>query len=143
MEAPTLFLGVIAVAVVLMSAVQVALVFYGVRLAHRVNRLVDKIEKDIEPALNRVNVASGDVTRATSLAVAQLERVDQLFTQFTDRFEHLMNVSQDAVVEPLRRSVALVAGLRAAVTALRDTATGKRGESSEAVNEDQEPLFIG
>lgn len=143
MEAPTLFLGVIAVAVVLMSAVQVALVFYGVRLAHRVNRLVDKIEKDIEPALNRVNVASGDVTRATSLAVAQLERVDQLFAQFTDRFEHLMNVSQDAVVEPLRRSVALVAGLRAAVTALRDTATGKRGESSEAVNEDQEPLFIG
>ncbi|SVB82277.1 uncharacterized protein METZ01_LOCUS235131, partial [marine metagenome] len=32
-----------------MSAVQVALVFYGARLAHRVNRLVDKIEKDIEP----------------------------------------------------------------------------------------------
>lgn len=143
MEAPTLFLGVIAAAVVLMSAVQVALVFYGARLAHRVNRLVDKIEKDIEPALNRVNVASGDVTRATSLAVAQLERVDQLFARFTDRFEHLMNVSQDAVVEPLRRSVALVAGLRAAVTALRDAATGKGGEPSEAVNEDQEPLFIG
>ncbi len=143
MEVPTLFLGVIAAAVVLMSAVQVALVFYGARLAHRVNRLVDKIEKDIEPALNRVNVASGDVTRATSLAVAQLERVDQLFARFTDRFEHLMNMSQDAVVEPLRRSVALVAGLRAAVTALRDAATGKGGESSEAGNEDQEPLFIG
>ena len=112
-------------------------------MAHRVNRLVDKIEKDIEPALNRVNVASGDVTRATSLAVAQLERVDQLFARFTDRFEHLMNVSQDAVVEPLRRSVALVAGLRAAVTALRDAATGKGDEASEAVAEDQEPLFIG
>jgi hypothetical protein len=143
MEVPTLFLGVIAAAVVLMSAVQVTLVFYGARLAHRVNRLVDKIEKDIEPALNRVNVASGDVTRATSLAVAQLERVDQLFARFTDRFEHLMNVSQDAVVEPLRRSVALVAGLRAAVTALRDAATGKGDEASEAVAEDQEPLFIG
>ena len=143
MEVSTFFLGVIAVSAVSMAVVQVALVFYGVRLAHRVNRLADQIERDIQPTLNRVNVASGDMTRATSLAVAQLERADQLFARLADRFEHLMNVSQDAVVEPLRRSVALMAGLRAAATALRNAATGPRAKSGEAVSEDQDPLFIG
>ena len=127
MEIPIVFMLLITLSVVVMAAVQVA----------------DQIEKEIKPALDRVNNASGDVTRATSLAVAQLERVDQLFGQFTDRVEHLMTVGQDAVVEPLRKGIAVLTGLRAAVTALRDVSSRMDTKSQESTGEDQEPLFIG
>jgi len=143
MEIPIIFMLVITLSVVVMAAVQVAAVVYGVRLVKRVNRMVDQIEKEIKPALDRVNDATGDVTRATSLAVAQLERVDQLFGQLTERVEHLMTVGQDAVVEPLRKGVAVLAGLKAAVTALRDVSNRMSTQTEDSVGEDQEALFIG
>ncbi len=143
MEVSTLLVGTIAVSVAVMAVMQVGIAFYGARLAQRVNRLVDQIEKEIQPALSRVNDASGDVTRMTSLAVAQLERADQLFARFAERCEHVMAVSQDAVVEPLRRSVALLHGLRAALTALRDAARASRRKPGEPVGEDEDALFIG
>ena len=85
METSTLFLGTIALSVLVMATVQVGMIIYGARLAQRVNRLVDQVEKEIKPALTRVNAVSGDVNRVTTLAVAQLERVDQLFAQFAER----------------------------------------------------------
>ena len=146
MEIPTLLIGVIAVAVVIIAAVQVGLVIYGARLAHRIDRLVDQIENQIQPALSRVNDASGDVTRVTSLAVAQMERVDQLVARFVERSDQVMAVGQDAILEPLRRSAAVLQGLRVALISLRDMARESRrapAQPGSAVGEDQEALFIG
>ena len=143
METSTLFLGTIALSTLVMATVQVGMIIYGARLAQRVNRLVDQVEKEIKPALNRVNVMSGDVNRATSLAVAQLERVDQLFGQFAERFDHLMEVAQDAVVAPVRQGVALLQGMRAALAALRGVAGVAPSGAAERVGDDEEALFIG
>lgn len=143
MEVSTLLVGIIAVSVAVMALMQVALVLFSARLAQRVNRLMDRIETEIQPALNRVNDASGDMTRASSLAVAQLERADRLFAGFAERCEQLMAVGQEAVVEPLRRSGALLQALRAAFTALRDAARETRRGPAEPVGDDQEALFIG
>ena len=143
MEISTLLLGTIAVSTLVMAAVQVGIIIYGARLGKRVNRLVDQVEKELQPALSRVNAMSGDANRATSLAVAQLERADQLFAQLTERFDHLMTLTQDAVGEPVRQGVALLQGLRAALTALLGAPHRQGASPPEPAGEDEEALFIG
>ena len=134
MEMSTLFVGAIAVSVAVIAMVQVATCVYGARVARRVDRLADRIEQEIQPALTRVSTASGDVARVTSLAVAQLERVDHLFARLAGRLDHLMNAGEGAVVGPVRRSLALLHGLRAAIVALRepDRKTPKQRAESRA-----------
>lgn len=151
-----IFMGAIAVAVVVMAMVQVAVLLYSTRVARRVDRLLDRVEKEIQPMLGSINVASGDMSRVTSLVVAQLERADQLFARFAGRFEHLMSVSQDAVVEPVKRSAAVLHGLHVALTALREAApdepprdrTRSKDEDQDQdrdkdQDQDQDALFIG
>ena len=143
MDLATVLWGTIAVSVAVMAVLQVWIVFYGVRLAQRMDRVVHQIETEIQPALKRVNDASGDVTRMTSLAVAQLERADQLFARFAERCDQLMVLGQDAIVEPLRRSGALLQGLRSALMSLRESARRSPPDPGDRVGDDQEALFIG
>ena len=141
MELSTLFMGVIAVSVLALAVMQVATLLYGLRVVRRLDRMADQVQKEILPVIDRVNAVSGDITRATSLAVAQIERADQLFARFAVRAERLMSVGQDAVIEPVRRSAALVQALRAVLESLRGNA-GKTPEKTPA-DEEQEALFIG
>ena len=145
MDAPTLLLGVIAAATGVMAAVQIGLIVYGARLARRVDRLVDKVEREIQPTLTKINSMSSDTARATSLAVAQIERADQLFAQIAERVDHVTTVAQDAVVEPVRQGVALLQALRAGLAALRGVGeTPSQSEHpTERAGEDNEALFIG
>ena len=141
MEPLTLFMGVIAVAVLTIAVAQVATLWYGMRVMRRVDQLADRVEKDIQPVIDRVNAVSGDITRATSLAVAQIERADQLFARFAVRADRLMAVGQDAVFEPVRRSAALIQALRAALEMLRTTP--RDAPAKQAEDDEQEALFIG
>ncbi len=141
MELSTLFMGVIAVAVLALAVMQVATLLYGLRVVRRLDRMADQVQKEILPVIDRVNAVSGDITRATSLAVAQIERADQLFARFAVRAERLMSVGQDAVIEPVRRSAALIQALRAALEALRTPSRPPSGKAS--ADEEQEALFIG
>ena len=78
MTESTFLLSVIAVATVIMAIVQIGVVLFTSRLAKRVNRLVDVIEREIKPTLARVDTVSSDVARVTSLASNQAERLDQI-----------------------------------------------------------------
>ena len=141
MELSTLFLGVIAVAVLAIATAQVVTIVYGLRVVRRLDRMAEQVEKEILPVIDRVNAVSSDITRATSLAVAQIERADQLFARFAVRAERLMTVGQDAVIEPVRRSAALFQALRAALETLR--APSSRPPAKTAADEEQDALFIG
>ena len=61
-----LFLGVIAAAVLIMAAIQVAAVIIAVRLARRVDRLADRLEQDIRPVVASLQALTADASRATS-----------------------------------------------------------------------------
>ncbi len=141
----TVFLGAIAVATVLMAVVQIGIIVYGARLARRVDQLVTVVETEIKPALGRVNDMSGDFNRATSLAVAQVERADQLFARVADRVDRVTLVAQDAVVEPFRQGAALLQGFRVAIAVLREAAgpSGPPTAPTGSVGDDDEALFIG
>ena len=119
MDTSTVFLGVIALATIVMATVQLAMIVYGTRLAQRFDRLVDVVEKEIRPTLGRVNAMSEDMSRATSLAAVQAERFDKLFARLVEQVDHFSELTEDAVVEPMRRGAALLQGLKVVMAVLR------------------------
>jgi len=138
---PTLFLAAIAAATGVMALIQIGVVIYGARLARRVNRLADRVEREIDPFLGKVQEMSDDATRATKLAVAQVERADQLMAQLARRAEATLDVVQQVIITPARRGLALIEGLRAMFSSVRAQAK-PRSDATKATDED-EALFIG
>ena len=145
----SVFLGVIAVATLVMALVQVGLIIFAARLARKVDHLVAVIETEIKPTLGRVNTMSGDMTRVTALAVAQVERVDQLLERVVDRTDRVTLVAQDALIRPVQQGVAVFEGVRAALAALRDAvgpsaaSRSKTDTDTSVAGKDEEALFIG
>ncbi len=136
------FLGVIALATLTMAAIQVGVIVYAGRLKWRMDRLAETVEQDLKPLMGRLKEMSGDAARVTSLAVAQAERVDQLFAEFSQRSDHILSLVQNAVVVPAREGMAVLEGLRAGLAALRSLAE-RRASQPSGTAEDEEALFIG
>jgi len=139
---PTLFLAAIAAATGVMALIQIGVVIYGARLARHVNRLADRVEREIDPFLGKVQEVSDDATRATKLAVAQIERADQLMAQLAGRAEATFDVVQDVLVAPARRALALIEGLRAIFSSERKPAK-TRSDGNKSTEKEDEALFIG
>jgi hypothetical protein len=135
-----IFLGVIALATLTMAAVQVGLVVYGWTLARRVNRLLDEVERQLQPLSDSLNAVARDAARVSSMAAVQIERVDRLMTDLTSRIEHTATTVQDAVLRPLREGAAILAAVKGALGVFREGGTqppaGRRSEEEDA-------LFIG
>ena len=136
-----LFLGIIAVAVTLMAAIQVGAIVVAARLAKRVDRLANQIEQDVRPVFENLTVMSAEAARAASLAAAQVERADRLFVDVAQRVELMLNTLQSRVLGPAREGAALLAGVRAALGVFRDRRETARKRS--AAVEEEDALFIG
>ena len=134
------FLGVIALAVTVMAALQVGMVVYGARLARRVTDLADRVEREASPVLASLQTVGADAARAAALAAAQMERADRLFADVSQRIQETTVVLQESVVAPAREGAAVVAGVRAALAALRDVRSGVRRQRRV---DEEDPLFIG
>jgi hypothetical protein len=123
MTESTFLLSVIAVATVIMAVVQIGVVLFTSRLAKRVNRLVDVIEREIKPTLARVDAVSSDVARVTSLASNQAERLDQIASHLIEKIDEILTVADRSVFAPLKQGAGFLFGLRAALLAFRDEST--------------------
>jgi hypothetical protein len=135
------FLGAIAVATVLMALVQVGAIVYAARLARRTEQLLGRLERDVQPMLERLTTMSGEAARTASLAASQVERVDLLLTDMGRRLDRSVSALQQALLRPAREGAAVVAGIRAAASTIRDIR--KRPRRSGQPFEDDDPLFIG
>ena len=89
-----IFLGIIALSVSVMAAIQVGIVVYGARLARRVDALADQVDREIKPLLTHLNAIGEEAARATTLAAAQVERVDRLFADVSLRVEETATAVQ-------------------------------------------------
>jgi hypothetical protein len=134
------FLGVIAVAVAIMAAIQVGALIYGARLAQRVSRLADQVEQEVKPVFAHVQAIGAEAARASALAAQQVERADRLFADVAQRLEETVTIVQSAVIAPARESMAIVAAIKAVLATIRGT---RSGVSRIPRNEDEESLFIG
>lgn len=138
----TVFLGIIALAVSVMAAIQVGIVVYGGRLARRVDALSTQVEREIKPLLAHLTTIGEEAARASTLAAAQVERVDRLFADVSLRVEETAHAVQSAIVAPAREGLALISGVRAAFDAVRGMRQAAAPARS-ASHDDDDPLFIG
>jgi hypothetical protein len=139
------FLGVIALSTLVMAIVQVGAIIYSARLARRIETLLGRLERDIQPMLERVTAISTEAARMSALATQQVERVDQLFADIQERTGHVMTVVQQAIITPAREGAALFSALRstfAALRGLRPNGNGRQQRPPRGVEED-DALFIG
>jgi len=135
----TVFLGVIAVATLITAVLQVVLLVAGVSLVRRISRFVDFVEIEVKPIIGHIDAIARDASRAASLALAQVERADQLLSDTILRFEQTLSTVQSLIVGALREGNALMMGFRAVMAAVRGF---QRRQSTRRRAEDDEALFI-
>lgn len=137
---PTVFLGLIALAALVMAAVHLGAAIYSARMARRLEQTVNQLQRDVQPLVARATIVSDEVARVTTMVAAQVERADGLLDDLGHRVDDTMTLLQNAVVRPAREGLAILAGIRAALDALR----GLRGNRPEgARQEEEDALFIG
>ncbi len=139
-----LFLGIIAFAVVVMAAIQVAAIFAGLRLARRVDALATQIDQEIKPLIANLTALSSEAARAASLAARQAERLDRMFGEMVERVDKTLAAAHEFVIGPARQGMAIVAGAKAVFDAFRSfRETSRRRASPRPAMDEEESLFIG
>jgi len=133
----TVFLGIIAMATLVTAVLQVVLLVAGWQLVRRITTFVEDIERDVRPILGHLNSITRDASRVASLAVAQVERADQLLTSAVVRLEDLLGNLSTVIVKTMREGNALMMGIRAVMAAVQAFRGRRRGRG-----EDDEALFI-
>ena len=133
-----LFLGIIALTTLVTAIVQVVVLIGAGLLARRVQRTLDRAEKELRPMFDHLNMISRDAARAASLAVVQVERADRLFADVAQRVEQTVTTLQAVVAVPVREGAAVLSAFRAVMSALRDA----RANRNRARVEDEDALFI-
>lgn len=134
------FLGVIAVATLVMAVVQIGVIVAAGRVARRVERLADQVEREVKPLIGHLNTIGAEAARAASLAAAQVDRADRLFADVAVRVDQALNSVQASIGAPAREGRALISAFKAAFQAVRDLR--HNGRSRQSRSEDEDALFI-
>ena len=131
------WMGVIALATLTMALIQVGVLVAGAVLFRRMNALSTRVERELQPLMDRVNAIGADAARISALATQQAERADTLFADVTRRVDTTLAVIQNAVVAPAREGMAIMSALRATIGAVR------RKPRQPTGRDEDDPLFIG
>lgn len=138
MTLDTTFLGLIALATIVMAVVQITATIYGARAAREATQAAQQLQRELSPILASARKAADDAARITALALTQVERVDAFVATTTARVDEAFTTLQAAVLGPVRQGSAVWAGLRAALAFFE----GRR-ERRRADDDEDESLFIG
>ena len=132
------FLGVIAAATLVTALTQVAFIVATGRLARRLERAADDMQREMRPLVEHLDAIGRDARRASSLAAAQLERVDRMSADLADRVDRTLNTIQAAASGGVREGAAMLAAFRAALSVVREF----RASRARTGAEDDDALFI-
>lgn len=133
------FLGVIAVATLAIAIAQIGVIVAAGLMARRVGRMVERFERDVKPLFGHLNAIGSDAARAVSLATAQVERADKLFSDVAVRIDQTLSVVQASIEGPAREGRAMLGALRAALQAIREL---RNGRTRQGRGDDDDALFI-
>jgi len=139
-ESAQVFLGVIAVATGIMALVQLGAMIVLTRVSMQVRDVVSTIQQELRPLIARANAIADEASKTATLATTQAQKIDRLVTDLARRVDETSAVIQETVLTPAREGIAIVAGLKAALGALRGL-RDVRGRSARV--EDEDALFIG
>ena len=134
------FLGVIALATLVMALIQVGAIIAILRVARQAQQTMTDLHRDVRPLIEKATAVAEEASRTATLATIQAQKVDRLLTDLSGRIEQTAAIVQDAIITPAREGMAIVAALKAGLAALR----GVRARPGHARTADEEdPLFIG
>ena len=134
------FLGIIAVAVLVMAVIQVAAIIFAMSAARRIGEAADRFERDLRPVMQNLQAITAEASRVTTMAAAQVERADRMFADLGRRAEQVMSVVP-SLLGPAGRGFAFLNGLKAALAAIQELRRSSRRGAAHA--EDEDALFIG
>lgn len=134
------FLGVIAIATLVMALIQIGAIIVALRLARQAQEALASVQQELRPLLARVQAIAEDASKTVALAATQAQTIDRLLVDLSRRADHTASVVQEAIVTPAREGLALVAGLKAAFAALR---SGRDRRAAQPHMDEEDPLFIG
>jgi len=135
------FLGIIALATLIMALIQVGAIVAVGRLAKEAQKTLASVQQDVKPIVAKVSAMADEASQTANIVKAQAEKIDVLITELTRRIDETSAVVQQAVITPAREGLAIVAAIKATLMALRGFREMRPGHGRHA--EDEDPLFIG
>jgi len=138
------YLGVIAVSVLAMAVMQVTALVFVVLLVRRLIQLVTQVSDDVRPMLADLRSVAADASKAVSLGLAQVERVERLVGDVGTRIEATLALFEEKLLSPVREAMSVLAGIGAALSAFRRGGPKREArEAPAARDEGDEGLFVG
>jgi hypothetical protein len=167
------YLGIIALGVLVMAITQVAAVVVATRASRRMGDVVSRLEQDVRPIVVNLQEISAearpilanlqtivtearpivanlqtmaaDAARATSVAATQIDRAERLMGDFVKRVDSMVSSLQARLLKPARQGFAVMQGIKAALSAFRDRAPRAAAAPRQrgATVEEEDALFIG
>ena len=134
------FLGVIAIATLVMAVIQVGLILGLLRTARQAQQIMQTVQQEVRPLIAKATTVADEASRTAAIATAQAEKVDRLLTDLARRVDETATIIQQAIITPAREGMALVAGLKAGLHALRGF---REMRERHRQAEEEDPLFIG
>ena len=139
-----LYLGLIALGVLVMAAIQVAAIVAAMKAAKRVSEMASRFEQDVRPIVANLQKVSEEAARASALAAAQVDRLDALVAGVSRRVEDTAATLQHTILQPARDGLALLNTLKNVISSfqnLREPKAAPREPRGKAAADDD--LFIG
>jgi hypothetical protein len=135
-----IWLGIIAVAVLVMAVIQVAAIVFAMSAARRIGQVADRLEQNLNPVVSNLQTITSEAARMTTLAAAQVERADRMFADLTRRGEQVM-AALPTLLGPAGKGLAFLNGIKAALAAIHELRRSSRRGATHPDEEDA--LFIG
>lgn len=136
-----LFLGVIAVATLVMALIQVGAIIAVARIARQAQQVMATVQQEVKPLIARAHAIAEEASRTAALATVQAEKVDRLVTDLSRRVDDTASIVQQAIITPAREGIAIVSAIKAGLGVLRGFRDVRPRHGRHADEED--PLFIG
>ena len=135
------FLGVIAIATLVMAVIQVGAIVAALKIARQAQDVLTSVHRDVKPLIAKASEIADEASKTAALATAQAQKVDTLVTDLTRRVNETSALVQQAIVLPAREGMAVVAAIKAGLSAFRGSG-GFRGRPGRH-GDDDDALFIG
>lgn len=140
------YLGLIALGVIVMATIQVAAIVAALRAARRVGEMASRFEQDVRPIIVNLQKVSEEAARASAQAAAQVDRLDTLVANVARRVEDTAATLQQTILQPARDGLALLSVLKSVIASFRqprEAPERREGKPSRDPREPHDDLFIG
>ena len=138
-----LYLGLIALGVLVMAGIQLAAIVSVTRAARRAGEMAARFEQDVRPIIVNLQKVSEEAARASAQAAAQVDRLDALVANVARRVEDTAATVQQTILQPARDGLALLSGLKNVIASFREPRDTPQAHPRKEPQDPQDDLFIG